>query len=180
MSDSKVVKYIMKNMRPEDIAESFVLPVKLTKKQQLEADKQLAEARKRNRANMTKLDYLRANLMQLRLQLHDYVRSDMYDPEQNFGNFLKSYLVIINKKSNEFAQEISIHETLVSQFINNRREPNEDIMVRLEIHSNNNIPAHYWFMLKQKERINQLKTDKALRKKEKKFVKKKIKVNILK
>jgi plasmid maintenance system antidote protein VapI len=170
------VKKIMKEMEPEEIVKSFLLPVKLTKKQRLEADIQLAEARKKYREVATKKDYLKANLLQLRFQLQDYVKSEQYDPNKKFGEFLKAYLLITNKKSNEFANEISIHETLVSQLINNHREPNEEILVRLEIHSNNNIPAHYWFMLVQKERINQLKTDKELRKKEKKFVTYKIKV----
>lgn len=170
------VKQILKNYDPEEIASSFVLPVKLTKKQRLEADKQLAEARKKYREQAAMKEYLKANLLQLRLQLQDYVKSEQYDPNKRFGEFLKAYLVITNKKSNEFAGEINIHETLVSQLINNHREPNEDIMVRLEIHSNNNIPAHYWYMLVQKEKINQLKTDKGLRKREKKFVMYKVKV----
>lgn len=166
----------MKQMDPEDIVDSFFFPAKLTKKQKEEADKQLAEARKQYRAQATKKEYLEANLMQLRFQLQDYIKSETYDPQKRFGNFLKAYLIILNKKSTELASEISIHETLVSQLINNHRDPNEDIMVRLELHSNNNIPAHYWFMLVQKDRINQLKTDKALRKREKKFVTYKVKV----
>jgi plasmid maintenance system antidote protein VapI len=108
--------------------------------------------------------------------LQDYIKAETYDPDKRFGNFLKAYLLILNKKSTELASEINIHETLVSQLINNHRNPNEDIMVRLELHSNNNIPAHYWFMLVQKDRINQLKTDKELRKREKKFVTYKVKV----
>lgn len=174
------VKKIMKEMTPEEIVENFVLPVKLTKKQQLEASKQLAESRKRYQEQIdTKRNYLKANLLQLRFQLQDYVKSEHYDSNKRFGNFLKSYLIVINKKSNEFAHEINIHETLVSQLINNHRDPNEGIMVRLEIHSNNTIPAHYWYMLVQKDRINLLKTDKALRKREKKFVKNKVKVGKL-
>jgi plasmid maintenance system antidote protein VapI len=176
MTNKKIVEKIMKEMTPEEIVENFVLPVKETKKQREEAAKAIAEARKQYRAQLTKKDYLKANLLQLRFQLQDYIKAETYDPNKRFGNFLKAYLLILNKKSTELASEINIHETLVSQLINNHRNPNEDIMVRLELHSNNNIPAHYWFMLVQKDRINQLKTDKELRKREKKFVTYKVKV----
>jgi hypothetical protein len=170
------VKQILKNFDPEEIASAFVLPVKLTKKEQKEAAEQLAEARRKFREQSAKIEYIKANLLQLKSQIHDYARSEQYDPNKRFGQFFKTYLFIINKKSSEFAEEINIHETLVSQLINNHREPNEDILVRLELHSNNNIPAHYWYMLIQKDHINQLMTDKALRKREKKNVKKRIKV----
>jgi plasmid maintenance system antidote protein VapI len=176
MNNYKIAKKLMKEMDPEDIVESFLLPAKLTKKQKEESDRLLAEARKQYRAQLTKKDYLKANLLQLRFQLQDYIKAETYDPDKRFGNFLKAYLLILNKKSTELASEIKIHETLVSQLINNHRDPNEDIMIRLELHSNNNIPAHYWFMLVQKDRINQLKTDKELRKREKKFVTYKVKV----
>ena len=169
------VKKIMKEMEPEEIVKSFVLPVKLTKKEREEARIELLEAIKKYREANAKRDYIKGNLLQLRSKLEDYVKGDLYEPGKKFGDILKVYLLLTAKKSNELAKEISIHETLLSQLLNNHREPNEDIMIRLEIHSNNHIPAHIWFMLVQKEKINQLKTNKALRKREKKFVVHKIK-----
>ena len=165
-------------MDPEEIVKSFVLPVKLTKAEKKEADEQLAKARNENRDLATKKDYLAANLLQLKFQMEDYVKSEQYDPNRRFGDFVKAYLLILDKKRNQFAKEINIHETLISQLINNHREPNESIMIRLELHSNNSIPAHYWYMLVQKDRIHQLKTDKEARKIEKKFVEYRLKLRI--
>jgi len=50
--------------------------------------------------------------------------------------------------------------------------------IRLEIHSGNKISATYWFRLVEKERLHQIETDKALRKKEKPFVHNRLPITI--
>jgi hypothetical protein len=51
--------------------------------------------------------------------------------------------------------------------------------IRLEIHSNNAIPATYWFKLVQKQKEFELKTDKELRRRENKFVHRRLAVNFV-
>jgi hypothetical protein len=51
-----------------------------------------------------------------------------------------------------------------------RRNNIDYISIRLELHSNSIIPADYWFKLVEKRKEFQIKTDKALRRKEQKFV----------
>ena len=80
------------------------------------------------------------------------------------------YVELLNKKRKEFAEEISIDETLLSQLINNHRQPPDYIAIRLELHSDNIIPATHWIRLVDKQRLHEITTDKELRKKEKKFV----------
>jgi len=50
------IKKIFEKYTPEEIAEAFIFPTKLTAKQQLEANKQLAEHRENRRAAMTETE----------------------------------------------------------------------------------------------------------------------------
>jgi len=119
---------------------------------------------------MSEADMLLADLLQLKFQMEDYVNREEFTIQKNFGHFLKEYFRLSRKKRNEFAVEIGIHETLLSQLINNRRVPGENILIRLELHSNNSIPASYWYRLVQKEKEHFIKTNQDFRKSEKKFV----------
>jgi len=162
-------KKLLKQYTPEELAESFVFPVKYTAKQQKQADLDLAAARKISQANMTEDQKIKLSLYQLRFQLEDYLK-EAYNPALNFGHFLERYLKILNKKNKEFAKEIQIHETLLSHLISNRREPNDSIIIRLELHSNNIIPAIFWYKLAEKEKEHQIRTDNSLRERESPFV----------
>ncbi len=162
----------------EEIADAFVLPQKLTKRQQASAALELVKARKKSLGGMSEIDKLTANLLQLKFQLEDYIKSEDFNEEKSFGYFLKEYLHLINKKRNEFAAEIGIHETLLSQLINNHREPANSIIIRLELHSNNAIPAAYWYRVVEKEKEYFIQTNKQLRKNQKKFVKNRLAVSL--
>ncbi|MCO5950711.1 hypothetical protein [Mucilaginibacter flavidus] len=164
------IKKLFEQYSPEELAESFVFPVKLTAKQQREASEQLAKHRAKRRAEMTEAEKLNLRLLQLKFRLEDYITGDQYNPEYTFGYFLEQYLQLANRKKKEFAGDIQIHETQLSQMLKDRREPNNSVMVRLELHSNNIIPAVSWFKLLEKEKAYQLKTDKSLRDKESRYV----------
>ena len=163
-------KKLSKKHTPEELVDAFVFPVKLTAKQQKEAAKQLAAARKKTQAEMTDYDRLISRLYQLRFQLEDYLDSKTYNPELNFGHFLKRYVDLVDKKRKAFAEDISIDETLLSQLINAHRLPFDYIAIRLEIHSNDIIPATLWIRLVEKQRLHEIETNKELRNKERPFV----------
>lgn len=63
----------------------------------------------------------------------------------SFGYFLKEYVTLLNRKRKVFAKEINIDPSLLSQLINLKRDPPEYVLYRLEMHSNNSIPADYWW-----------------------------------
>ena len=81
--------------------------------------------------------------------------------------------VIPTWAENEFAHEINIKPTVLSQYINSHRNPPQDIIIRLELHSRNNIPAATWYRLLEKENIHDLNTNLELRTKQKKYISKK-------
>ncbi len=154
----------------EDLASTMIFPVKLTKAQQKQAAIELAEARKKSQAAMSEETRISLRLFQLKFRLEEYIHSKEYDPTLTFGYFLKEYIRILDKKRKTFAAEISIDESLLSQLINQHRMPPDYISVRLELHSDNMIPASYWYKLVEKQKEHFIKTDASLRAKEKPFV----------
>jgi plasmid maintenance system antidote protein VapI len=163
-------KKLSKKYSPEELADAFVFPVKLTAKQKKEAAVQLAAARKRTQAEMTDETKFSLNAFGVRFRIESYLKQETFDPEITFGSFLKMYVESMEKKRKEFAEEISIDETLLSQLINGHRLPPDYVAIRLELHSDNIIPAAYWIKLVDKQRLHEITTDKELRKKEMKYV----------
>jgi hypothetical protein len=163
---------------PDELASSFVFPVKLSEKQKKEAAAQLLLARKERRLAATDKDKLISGLLSLRFQLEDYINGNTFNPDLSFGYFLGEYVGLLEKKRKVFAEEISIDATLLSQLINLKRDPPDYVTVRLELHSNRAIPADYWYRLVEKKKEYFIKTDKSIRKKEKQFVQNKLNVHI--
>ena len=154
----------------EEIADAFVFPVELTAKQQKEAKEELAKARKKGQEEMSEETRIELNLLSLRFRIEDYINKKDFDPTKTFSSFFKRYVELLETKRKDFASQISIDESLLSQLVNGHRMPPEYVVIRLEIHSNNIIPANYWFKLVEKQREHQLITDKSLRKREDKYV----------
>jgi hypothetical protein len=164
-------KKLLQEHSPKDLAESFVFPVKLSAKQQKAADLQLAEAREKARENMTDAEKLTSRLMGLKFRMEGYYRVEKPNSEYSFGYFLKLYIELLDMKRWGFAEQIGIDETLLRQLINQRRTPPEYIPIRLELHSNNSIPAEYWFRVIEKDREGAMLLNKAaMREKEMKYV----------
>ncbi|MBC7865704.1 MAG: hypothetical protein IAF38_22205 [Bacteroidia bacterium] len=153
-----------------ELAESFVFPHGLSKKEKEQADKLFWEERKKLLSQMTNKQLLLSRLLQLKYQIEDYLKEPSYNEDYSFSTVLKRYLDIIGRKKKDFAKEIDVHETKLSQILTNRVEPNEKMMIRLELHSSNLFPAMYWFKLLEKKREFELVHDNAIRKEESKNV----------
>lgn len=159
----------------KELADSFVFRNKLTENERKEIKHDIAGARAKLKSKSTKDLSLRFKLLQLKYQIEDSINKP-FDEDHTFGSFLKSYVNILEIKRFEFANEISIDDTYLSQIINRHRPPSEEVIIRLELHSQNLINALTWFKLFEKERENEIDMDKSKREKEKKFVKKTVKL----
>lgn len=156
---------------PEEIVDGFMLPAKMTLEQKRQADEQLASIRHERLANRSQQERLYGQLLQLKIQMEDYIKQDTFDPKKNFAYFLNSYIELLHKRKAEVATELDIHKTKLSQLLSGNREPSEDIFIRLEFHSNRFISARDWFRLLVKQQENHIMTNTSLRNKEKKHVK---------
>jgi len=67
--------------------------------------------------------------------MEEFIKSPVYDDRNYFSDFLKSYVDAIYSKRSVFAKDIDIADVSLSQVINNHREPKEDFIMRLMIHS---------------------------------------------
>jgi len=95
----------------------------------------LMEARLIRMKNLSKDQIIRAKLVQLKLKMVEYLKNPVYDNRNYFSEFLESYVDTIYSKRSVFAKDIDIAPVSLSQVINNHREPKEDFIMRLMIHS---------------------------------------------
>ncbi|HUX83666.1 MAG TPA: hypothetical protein VMV20_00405 [Chitinophagaceae bacterium] len=167
----KSLKKIEQEYTPEEIAESFVFPGSKApgeREAMLEAFRQHRKKVSNKQSDKTKLISL---LLQLKFMIEDYLISEKFNKDYFFGYFLKEYIIRLEKKNNQFASEINVDPTELSQVINRRRRPTEKLIFRLEIHSNRNFPALMWFKLLEKDRAYELKHHGEIIDKERKNVK---------
>ncbi|CAL1518808.1 hypothetical protein [Chitinophaga sp. MM2321] len=160
----------------KELAEANIFPHGLSEEEKAAADKELLALRIERWNKRSTQEQLRDQLLQLKYQMESVTGALLYQEELHFGYFLSSYIQIIRKKQKEFAQEISLDETRLSRIIHRKESPNDELFIRLELHSRNTIPALNWFMLAEKERAYYINTSSDLRKKEKKNVLKTIKL----
>jgi hypothetical protein len=175
--EKHTLEELLKTHTPEEIAAAYVFPVSLSPEEQQAAADELKLARERNSAPFTAEDQLRLGLQRLRFMMDAYSKGERPQAGYGFGYFLKAYIALQNKKMKDFAAEISIDPTLLSQLIHHKREAPEYIYFRLEIHSNQFIPADYWYRAAEKQKEHNIKTDKLRRKKQQAFVRHKISVS---
>lgn len=95
----------------------------------------LMEARLKRMKNLSKDQIISAKLMQLKLNMEAFIKQPIYDNRNYFSEFLKSYVDTIYSKRSSFAKDIDITPTKLSQVINNHREPQDEFILKLMIHS---------------------------------------------
>ena len=95
----------------------------------------LMEARLMRMKNLSREQIVQAKLIQLKLKMEKYVKKPIYDNHNYFSEFLKKYIDIIYPKRSLFAKDIEVTPVNLSQVINNHREPKEEFIMKLMIHS---------------------------------------------
>lgn len=161
----------LEKIPPEELVDGYVFPVELSTSEREQANKQLAEVR-RQRADARSMGQERyARLLQFQFNLEDYLAQKDFNPKKTFGHFLGHYVVMYEGSKQDFATELGIHKSLLSQLLSGTRTPTLAFLVRLEIHSRQMIPAVNWFKLLTKQQEHLLQEDKALRVQEKPHVK---------
>lgn len=119
----------------------------------------LMEARLKRMKNLSKDQIIRAKLMQLKLNMEEFIKQPIYDNRNYFSEFLESYVDTIYTKRNSFAKDIDITPAKLSQVINNHREPRDEFILRLMIHSEKvyknicNFKEKTWYQVYYHEKI---------------------------
>ena len=97
--------------------------------------KQLMEARLKRLNKLSRNQIIRARLLQLKLKMQEYLSQPVYEEFNFFTGFLSNYIDTIYDKRTMFAKDINITPVSLSQILNNHREPKEEFMFRLMLHS---------------------------------------------
>lgn len=174
----KSYKEIAKKYTPEEIAESMVFPGAKATKEREAILSEFRDLRKRISDNQTEKSKTISLLLQLKFIIEDYLEVSSFNKSYYFGYFLKEYITRLEKKNKEFAEEIDIDPSELSQVIHKPRKPTDKLIYRLEIHSNKNFPALMWFKLLEKQRAYELLHNKGMIESEKKHVKRKLEFSI--
>ena len=107
-----------------------------TDKKEKESDSiALMQARLERMKNLSKEQIVKAKLLQLKLRMENYIKEPVYDNHNHFTNFLAIYIDAIYSQRSKFAKDINVTPVFLSQVINNHREPKEEFILKLMIHS---------------------------------------------
>lgn len=127
---------MIKKESPEIEHAEYGVDSRYTSKKERQADSQaLMEARLDRMKNLSKDQIIRAKLLQLKLKMEEYIQKPVYTNHNFFTEFLTSYIDIVYTKRNNFASDVDITPVRLSQVLNNHREPKDEFMLRLMIHS---------------------------------------------
>ncbi|WP_461449599.1 helix-turn-helix domain-containing protein [Mucilaginibacter sp.] len=102
-------------------------------------------------------------MLQLKSQLENYVHGDQFEQQFNFSFFLKEYIRRQALTDKDFAGDIGVSDAAISQYINNRRKPTNEFMIRLELHSCGLFQALTWLKLLHKEKEYEILSDSDIR-----------------
>ena len=106
-----------------------------SKKEKMVEGKSLMEARLQRMKNVSEGQIIKARLLQLKLKMEEYIKKPVYEDCNFFTDFLTSYIDTVYSKRSNFANDIDITPIRLSQVLNNHREPKEEFMMKLMIHS---------------------------------------------
>lgn len=106
-----------------------------SKKERQADSKALMEYRLQRMKNVPADQIIRARLLQLKLKMEEYIQKPVYENHNFFTEFLSSYIDTVYSKRSNFAKDIDITPVRLSQVLNNHREPKDEFMLRLMIHS---------------------------------------------
>ncbi len=106
-----------------------------SKKEKTADGKALMEARLKRMKNLSDEQIITAKLLQLKLKMEEFIKNPVEENQNFFTDFLKLYIDTIYNKRVHFAKDINITPVSLSQVLNNHREPKEEFILRLMIHS---------------------------------------------
>lgn len=107
----------------------------VSKKERTADGKALMEARLERMKNLSEDQIITAKLLQLKLRMEEFIKNPVNKNENFFTHFAQIYIDTLYSKRVHFATDIGITPTRLSQVLNNHREPKEDFILRLIIHS---------------------------------------------
>lgn len=162
----------------QELAEALIFPVAASTGTQAKfEDAEFWNERRKKFAARNPQERLRDDLLRVKFQLEDYLLQDNYESQQNFAYFLSAYARCLHKADKQFATELDIKSSVLSQYLNNHRRPPEKFVFRLEQHSEGVITARSWYRLLQKDKEHELLSNINIRREESRHISKTVELN---
>ena len=162
----KIYKELRQKYTDEEIAESMLIPQDLTAEETQNANEELLAFRLKLLNEQTEEQRLYSDLLRFKYLMEDYIKSHPFHESKTFGKHLEEYVHILKRTKKRLSEDLAIHYTRLSRIINDKEEPNIELIYRLEKHSANLIPALYWWKLVTKKQEYFIKQDTQTRQKE--------------
>lgn len=130
-----------------------------TKKEKEQDSIALMQVRLDKMKHLSREQIIQAKLLQLKLKMENYLKAPIYDNQNHFANFLESYVDAIYAKRSKFAKDMKVTPVYLSQVINNHREPKEEFILKLMIHSEkvfkniSEFPKKTWYQIYLHEKL---------------------------
>lgn len=155
----EVYKELKKEFTDQEIVDSYIFSIDLPKEEAKAAHEEFLKLRFERLNAMSEREIIASDLFAFKLKLKDYFQEGKFQSDFAFSKQLKKYIEITRRSNLEVAQNLGIHKTKLSRLVNDRENPNIDLMYRLEEHSGREIPAFYWWRLYSRELEHSIKTD---------------------
>ncbi len=169
-TNEEIYKELRKQFSDEEIVERYVFSDDLTDQEKQKVEEEFRALRLKSLKERTEEERLLAELMRMKLLIQDYLKEDDFDQAFSFSNQLGLYIKIIDRNQKDFATEIDIHPTKLSRLLNDRENPNIELVYRLEKHCGHIIPAIFWWKLHAKKLEDKIQNDNQKRQTESKRV----------
>ncbi|MFH0758678.1 MAG: hypothetical protein V2B15_15420, partial [Bacteroidota bacterium] len=128
----------MTKKRKKDEMEEFKYLIDsrtLSKQERKEESEAILKAREARFRARTEHERKVASLLQLKYQMEEFLKNPVPGSGSYFTKFLNFYVDTLYKKRKDFASDLSIDPIVLSQVLNNHRDPQETFMHRLIIHT---------------------------------------------
>ena len=162
----KIYKKLRKEMTDEEIVDSMLIPQDMTEKEKKKCHEEIRAFRYKLMRERTEKQRIYSELLRFKFLLENYINNEPFSESKSFGKNIEEYARILNRTKKSLSEDLDVHYTRLSRLINDREEPNVELMYRLEKHSGNLIPAIYWWKLVSKKQEHIIKKDLRTRKKE--------------
>jgi len=170
-----IYEELSKQFSDKEIVERYVFSDDLTEQEKQEIAEEFKALRLKSLKGRTEEQRLFSELMRMKLLMQDYLERNSFEKDFSFSNQLGQYIRMLGRNHRDFANEIDLHPTKLSRLLNDRENPNIELVYRLEKHCGNIIPAIYWWKLHSRELEEEIKTDENRRKIESEKVKNNLK-----
>lgn len=147
----RIYRALQKKFTPEELADAVLVSDSSTGVAAIKAKEEFVKLRLARKNGLSEKEQLLSSILALKYNMKSYLTKPKFEPQNNFGGYLKKYLKIVGRTQKKLAEEIAIHPSRLSRIIKGKERVGKSLVYRLESHSGDLIPAIFWWKIFQKQ-----------------------------